>query len=150
MSATPATTATGQAVARSAGWVAALCWIAVLLDGFDLVVVGTVIPALISPDEWALSGSGATAVITLGLVGMMLGALGIGMLTDRVGRRKTLIGSVASFSFFTLLCAFAPNATVSGCCGSSPGWAWAAACRPLSPWSMNSPARAGAAGPRRR
>jgi AAHS family benzoate transporter-like MFS transporter len=104
----------GAATARAAGWVAPLCWVAVLLDGFDLVVVGTVIPALISPDEWALSGSGATAVITIGLVGMMLGALGIGTLTDLVGRRKALIGAVVSFSFFTLLCAFAPNAVVFG------------------------------------
>jgi benzoate transport len=94
--------------------VAPLCWIAVLLDGFDLVVVGTVVPALISPKEWALSGSGATAVITIGLVGMMIGALGIGTLTDLIGRRKALIGAVTSFSLFTLLCALAPNATVFG------------------------------------
>jgi MFS family permease len=45
---------------------------------------------------------------------MMVGALGIGTLTDLVGRRKALIGSVVAFSFFTLLCAFAPNATVFG------------------------------------
>ena len=28
-------------------WVAPLCWAAVLLDGFDLVVLGTVIPVLV-------------------------------------------------------------------------------------------------------
>src|SRR4051812_43394841 len=114
MSTTRSTSRAGAAVARSAGWVAPLCWIAVLLDGFDLVVVGTVVPALISPKEWGLSGSGATAVITIGLVGMMIGALGIGTLTDLVGRRKALIGAVTSFSVFTLLCAFSPNAEVFG------------------------------------
>src|SRR4051812_532538 len=114
MSTTRSTSRAGAAVARSAGWVAPLCWIAVLLDGFDLVVVGTVVPALISPKEWALSGSGATAVITIGLVGMMIGALSIGTLTDLVGRRKALIGAVVSFSVFTLLCAFAPNAGTFG------------------------------------
>jgi MFS transporter, AAHS family, benzoate transport protein len=118
MSSTP--TSTGRTAGRpgvagrAAGWVAPLCWIAVLLDGFDLVVVGTVIPTLRTPEEWALSGSGATAVITIGLVGMMIGALTIGTLTDLVGRRKALIGAVASFSLFTLLCAVAPNATVFG------------------------------------
>jgi AAHS family benzoate transporter-like MFS transporter len=101
-------------VARGIGWVAPLCWIAVLLDGFDLVVVGTVVPALQEPDEWDLSGSGSTFVITIGLVGMMVGALTIGALTDVLGRRKALIGAVTSFSFFTLLCAFAPNAGVFG------------------------------------
>jgi MFS family permease len=101
-------------VATAANWVAPLCWIAVLLDGFDLVVVGTVVTTLQRPDEWALSGAGTTFVITIGLVGMMIGALTIGTLTDVVGRRKALIGAVAAFSFFTLLCAFAPNAAVFG------------------------------------
>jgi AAHS family benzoate transporter-like MFS transporter len=100
--------------ARAAGWVAALCWTAVLLDGFDLVVVGTVVPALTQPQEWALSPGGATFVVTIGLVGMTVGALTIGALTDIVGRRKALIGAVTSFSVFTLLCAVAPNAGVFG------------------------------------
>ena len=29
-------------------WVRPLCWIAVLLDGFDLVVLGTITPVLLS------------------------------------------------------------------------------------------------------
>jgi benzoate transport len=94
--------------------VAALCWTAVLLDGFDLVVVGTVIPALTQPEEWGLRPSGATFVVTIGLVGMTLGALTIGWLTDIVGRRKALIGAVTSFSLLTLLCAVAPNPEVFG------------------------------------
>ena len=114
----PASTASPPATAyrAAAGWVAPLCWIAVLLDGFDLVVVGTVVPTLQEPEEWALSGAGMTFVITIGLVGMMIGALTIGTLTDVIGRRKALIGSVTAFSFFTLLCAFAPNESVFGIC----------------------------------
>jgi benzoate transport len=114
MSATPSVRTTGAGAAHGAGWVAALCWLAVLLDGFDLVVVGTVVPVLQEPEEWALSGPGTTFVITIGLVGMMIGALLVGTLTDLVGRRKALIGAVASFSLLTLLCAFAPNAAVFG------------------------------------
>ena len=83
---------------RAANWVAPLCWIAVLLDGFDLVVVGTVVTTLQKPEEWALSGPGTTFVITIGLVGMMIGALTIGMLTDVVGRRKALIGALGALS----------------------------------------------------
>ncbi len=114
MSTTPTRPATSGTAARSLGWVAPLCWVAVLLDGFDLVVVGTVVPTLSEPEEFDLTAQGATVVITVGLVGMMVGALTIGTLTDLVGRRKALIGAVASFSLFTLLCAFAPNATVFG------------------------------------
>src|SRR4051794_13528131 len=106
----PAAAATGRTATATAtgaaGWVAPLCWIAVLLDGFDLVVVGTVVPALQEPGEWGLSGAGTTFVITIGLVGMMIGALTIGTLTDLIGRRKALIGAVSCFSLFTLLCAF--------------------------------------------
>ncbi|WP_199584422.1 aromatic acid/H+ symport family MFS transporter [Blastococcus sp. TF02A-30] len=109
----PGTARTGG-TARAAAWVAPLCWVAVLLDGFDLVVVGTVIPTLRTPEEYGLSGSGATTVITVGLIGMMIGALTIGTLTDVVGRRKALIGAVVAFSVFTLLCAFAPNAWTFG------------------------------------
>jgi benzoate transport len=114
MSTTPTRPTTSGTAARSLGWVAPLCWVAVLLDGFDLVVVGTVVPTLSEPEEFGLTAQGATVVITVGLVGMMVGALTIGTLTDLVGRRKALIGAVASFSLFTLLCAFAPNATVFG------------------------------------
>jgi benzoate transport len=106
-------TSSGTA-ARATGWVAPLCWIAVLLDGFDLVVVGTVVPVLQQPDEWALTGAGTTFVITIGLVGMMIGALTVGTLTDLVGRRKSLIGAVTFFSLLTLACAFAPNEVVFG------------------------------------
>ena len=101
-------------MARTAGWVAPLCWVAVLLDGFDLVVVGTVVPTLSEPEEWGLTPTGATAVITIGLVGMMIGALTIGTLTDVVGRRKALIWAVTAFSLLTLACAFAPNEVVFG------------------------------------
>jgi benzoate transport len=104
----------GRPTARAVGWVAPLCWVAVLLDGFDLVVVGTVVPTLQEPGEWDLSGTGTTFVITIGLVGMMIGALTIGTLTDVVGRRKALIGAVTAFSVLTLACAFAPNEVVFG------------------------------------
>jgi MFS transporter, AAHS family, benzoate transport protein len=111
---TSASGVTRQRIARAAGWVAPLCWIAVLLDGFDLVVVGAVVPTLQSPEEWALSGAGTTFVITIGLVGMMIGALTIGTLTDVIGRRKALIGAVSAFSLLTLACAFAPNEIIFG------------------------------------
>ena len=95
---------------RSTGaWVATLCWLAVLLDGFDLVVLGAVLPSLLDYRPWGLTPASASLVTTVGLVGMTIGALTIGTLTDVVGRRKALIGAVASFSLFTLLCAFAPG-----------------------------------------
>ncbi|WP_134679073.1 MFS transporter [Paracoccus ravus] len=91
------------------GWVASLCWIAVVLDGFDLVVLGALIPTLTGGDMPFMTKPEATFVSTISLVGMTFGALMIGALTDRVGRRKSMIWSVAAFSVTTLACAFSQD-----------------------------------------
>ncbi|HEX6341844.1 aromatic acid/H+ symport family MFS transporter [Umezawaea sp.] len=95
-------------------WVLPLSWAAVLLDGFDLVVLGTVLPVLLQDEVWGLTPASASIVSTVGLVGMMLGALAIGTVTDVIGRRKALVLAVASFSLFTLLCAFSPSVLAFG------------------------------------
>jgi MFS family permease len=45
---------------------------------------------------------------------MMIGALGIGTLTDVIGRRKAILISVVVFSVFTGLCALAPSPAIFG------------------------------------
>jgi AAHS family benzoate transporter-like MFS transporter len=95
-------------------WATSLAWSAVLLDGFDLVVLGTVLPVLLDGEVWGLDAASASVVSTFGLIGMTIGALTIGALTDIIGRRKALMSAVASFSLFTLLCGFAPSVFVFG------------------------------------
>ncbi len=95
-------------------WAFPLCWFAVLLDGFDLVVLGTVLPVLLRNHVWGLTASSATVVATAALVGMTLGAMGIGTITDYIGRRKVMILAPLIFSVFTLACAFAPSAFAFG------------------------------------
>jgi AAHS family benzoate transporter-like MFS transporter len=90
-------------------WTAALAWSSVLLEGYDLVVLGTVIPVLLDGKVWGLTPASAAVVTTVGLVGMMIGAISIGAVTDVIGRRKALMLSVAGFSVLTLLCAVAPS-----------------------------------------
>ncbi|MEU3627118.1 MFS transporter [Amycolatopsis coloradensis] len=100
------------ATARS--WVVPLAWAAVLLDGFDLVVLGTVLPALLRDHVWGLTPGTASVISTFGLIGMMIGAMAIGTITDVIGRRKALIIAVAAFSVCTALCAIAPSAFFFG------------------------------------
>lgn len=100
------------ATARS--WVVPLAWTAVLLDGFDLVVLGTVLPALLRDHVWGLTPGTASVISTFGLIGMMIGAMAIGTITDVIGRRKALIIAVAAFSVCTALCAIAPSAFFFG------------------------------------
>ena len=92
--------------------VAALCWIAVLLDGFDMVVLGVVLPSMMEDPKWELTAAEGTQISTAGLFGMMIGALSIGRLTDLVGRRWVMIASVFGFSVLTIALGWVDNVTL--------------------------------------
>jgi AAHS family benzoate transporter-like MFS transporter len=99
---------------RRAEWVAPLCWSAVALEGFDLVVLGVVLPPLLRYPDWGLTPGTASLISVVGLLGVMVGALAIGPVTDIIGRRRTMLLTVIAFSVLTLLCAFAPNPWIFG------------------------------------
>jgi AAHS family benzoate transporter-like MFS transporter len=103
-----ATSRNPSAGATGARWVAWLCWAAVALEGFDLVVLGTVTPTLLDYEPWGLTPGEVGVISSWGLVGVMIGALCIGTVTDLVGRRRTMLLSVVWFSVFTALLAAAP------------------------------------------
>jgi AAHS family benzoate transporter-like MFS transporter len=109
-----ATGVTADPRERYAGWVAPLCWLAVALEGFDLVVLGVVLPALLKEPGWGLTPNTASLVSVVGLVGVMIGALAVGTISDYIGRRQMMLWTVISFSILTLLCAFAPNPWIFG------------------------------------
>jgi MFS transporter, AAHS family, benzoate transport protein len=73
------------------------------------VVLGAVLPSLLEYRAWGLKPASASVISVMGLVGMTIGAVTIGAITDIFGRRKALIGAVATFSLLTLACAFAPS-----------------------------------------
>ncbi|MES4892381.1 aromatic acid/H+ symport family MFS transporter [Streptomyces sp. NPDC096012] len=84
-------------------WTVVLCWTTVMLEGYDLVVLGAIIPTLLKTRHLGMTAGDATTVATLSLVGVAIGAVLVGPLADRLGRRSLLIGSVVLFSVFTLL-----------------------------------------------
>jgi MFS family permease len=90
-------------------WPVVLCWLAVALDGFDLVVIGAVIPTISKSGDLGFTDASLTTASTMGLVGVGIGAVLIGPVTDRFGRRVTLITCIAWFSVLTIAVAFAPN-----------------------------------------
>jgi len=116
-----------------------------VLDGFDLVVLGTVIPTLIKSQELGFDAVGATFAATISLVGVGLGALFIAPLSDRLGRRNLLVACVSWFSVFTIAVVFAPNvawfSTFRLLAGLGLG-----ACLPAALAYMNDYAPAGTAG----
>lgn len=102
---------TAPSTAGASGWVRGLCWSAVALEGYDLVVLGVVIPVLLRDPTWSLTPGGASLVATVGLVGVMVGALAVGPVSDLAGRRRTLVATVVVFSVLSLACAAAPGVT---------------------------------------
>ncbi|NMO89325.1 aromatic acid/H+ symport family MFS transporter [Actinomycetospora sp. TBRC 11914] len=97
--------------APASGWVRGLCWSAVALEGYDLVVLGVVLPVLLRDPAWGLTPASASVVATVGLVGVMVGALSVGPVSDLVGRRRTLVATVVLFSVLSLACAAAVGPT---------------------------------------
>jgi MFS family permease len=77
------------------------------LDALDVQMFSLVIPAIIA--EWSISRTQAGLVSGVTLVASALGGWIAGMMSDRLGRVKTLQWTVAFFSVFTFLCAFAQN-----------------------------------------
>ncbi|NKQ51455.1 aromatic acid/H+ symport family MFS transporter [Amycolatopsis sp. K13G38] len=127
---------------RSAPTTAVLCWLTVLLEGYDLVALGATIPTLLKTHHIGFTAAGATMAATVSLVGVAVGAAFLGPVTDRFGRRGMLIGSVLVFSVFTLLTPLAPSVAVFGILRFLAGIGLGA-CMPvaLTVMSENLPAR---------
>jgi AAHS family 4-hydroxybenzoate transporter-like MFS transporter len=81
----------------------ALCFLVVALDGFDVAIVGHIAPALRA--EWSLGVAALGPLFAAGLFGLMVGALVVGPLADRYGRKTMLIVSVVCFGAVSVVSA---------------------------------------------
>jgi len=84
------------------GAFAVLC-AALVLDGFDVQVLGYAAPALI--EAWGIPKTDLAPVFGAGLFGLFLGSILGGMAADRWGRRPVLLAATALFAVFTLAAA---------------------------------------------
>ena len=82
----------------------AMCFVIVLLDGFDTAAIGFIAPSLLT--EWKIDRSVLAPVLSAALFGLAFGALVVGPLSDRLGRRNILIASVAVFGVACIASAF--------------------------------------------
>ncbi|WP_286221566.1 MFS transporter [Marinobacter apostichopi] len=81
------------------------CTLIIIFDGYDLVIYGVVLPLLM--DQWGLNPYVAGLLGSSALFGMMFGAMSFGMLSDKLGRKKTIIMCVVLFSVTTVINGFA-------------------------------------------
>ncbi|MBB4930510.1 AAHS family benzoate transporter-like MFS transporter [Lipingzhangella halophila] len=94
--------------------VVVVCAFTIILDGYDLTVYGAIVPSLLEYQQWDVSEAEAGTLGSYALIGMLIGALVVGTLTDLVGRRRIVIGCVIWFSTGMLLTAFAPTPEAFG------------------------------------
>ncbi|MFT4065458.1 MFS transporter [Paraburkholderia sp.] len=91
--------------------IVAICLAMILAEGYDVAIYGAVLPMLTHGTDWSLSELQLGAIASCSLAGMMIGAMVAGTLSDMIGRRRMLLGSVALFSAMMAAAALAPTPT---------------------------------------
>ncbi|MCA8277571.1 MFS transporter [Burkholderia sp. AU30280] len=83
------------------------CKVGYMLDGMDTQMLSFVIPTLVA--TWGISFADAGFIGTVTLLASALGGWIAGILSDRIGRVRTLQLTVLWFAVFTALCGLAQN-----------------------------------------
>src|SRR6201746_2304750 len=91
-----------EAEARKALWGSALGY---AMDGFDLLILGFMLRAIGA--DLGLTPTQGASLVTATLIGAVIGGVGFGMLSDRIGRVRVLTWTIVLFAVFTGLCALA-------------------------------------------
>jgi MFS family permease len=87
-------------IAASLGW---------MLDSMDVMLYSMVLSHLMQ--ELGMSKATAGSLNSLTLLASAVGGILFGVLADRIGRTRALIGSILIYSIFTAACGFAANVT---------------------------------------
>lgn len=77
----------------------ALCMVASMIEGFDIVIIAYTAPAI--SQDWGVQASELGVVFSAGVLGMTLGAMMLGGLADRYGRRIVVSGTLLTAGLAT-------------------------------------------------
>jgi AAHS family 4-hydroxybenzoate transporter-like MFS transporter len=84
-----------------------LCLASLIMDGFDVQAMGYVAPAMFA--EWKVPQPTLGPLLSIGHLGVMIGAIVFSMVADKIGRRPVLIYATLFFAALTVATAFAEN-----------------------------------------
>ncbi|MFF4249876.1 MFS transporter [Streptomyces sp. NPDC001663] len=101
-------------ISRLALLVVGLCWLAVLFDGLDMFIYGSVLPHLLETKTFGLTPDQAGDLGSYATFGMLVGALTAGTVADRIGRKKLMVVCVTVFSLASGICAISGSVEVFG------------------------------------
>jgi MFS family permease len=93
--------------ARRAFIAASLGW---MLDSFDVMLYSMVLASLIEDPVLHLSLETAGILNSVTLLAAAAGGIAFGVIADRLGRKRALMGAVLIYSVFTAACGFAQSA----------------------------------------
>ena len=94
--------------------VLAACWFSIFAEGYDIGVLGSVLPTLGDYAPWDLSPVQLGGLGSYALIGMLIGALFIGQLSDLMGRRRILLFAFVVYNICALGSALAPSPEIFG------------------------------------
>lgn len=83
------------------------CALIIIFDGYDLAVAGIALPSIMK--EMGVSPTNAGFMVSSALFGMMFGAIFLGTIADRIGRRRAIAICILLFSVFTAAAGFATD-----------------------------------------
>src|SRR4051794_35109285 len=98
-SAAGAANAAGSAMRQKTGlMVVLLCWIAIFAEGYDVGVLGAILPSLSTDSVWHLSPLQLGAMGSYTIFGMLVGGILIGTLSDVYGRKPLFLACLTLFA----------------------------------------------------
>jgi len=77
------------------------------LTGMNVMLIAPLVTSIAK--EWSLDINEIGYMLSIGYLGMFIGALGFGRLTDIIGRKKVLMIVLILGAVFTALCGLSPN-----------------------------------------
>lgn len=80
------------------------CALIIIFDGYDLAVAGIALPSIMK--DMGVDPTSAGFMVSSALFGMMFGAIFLGTIADRIGRRWAIAICIALFSVFTAAAGF--------------------------------------------
>ena len=83
------------------GMVLFWCALIIIFDGYDLAVAGIALPSIMK--EMGVTPATAGYMVSSALFGMMFGAIFLGTIADKIGRRWAIVICIILFSVFTAI-----------------------------------------------
>jgi MFS transporter, AAHS family, benzoate transport protein len=80
------------------------CALIIIFDGYDLAVAGIALPSIMK--EMGVTAQNAGFMVSAALFGMMIGAIFLGTIADKIGRRWAIAICIGLFSVFTAAAGF--------------------------------------------